>query len=287
MAVFSLFRGLLFVAAFCDAFQPPVNVRVSKALGMSTADVVDGSASVLKSTLKKPSKVLTVGLEYQDQGNLSARELCILSMQLRKVKVSAIWCRTVEALKEFSAEQESARGNFPGPCPVIYHGPVDQAGAAARAGASAIVLAAGEEIVVVEGGCEVVWKVSTIDQINNVLDKTGNSADGFWLDGDNFAELAEAVPKNSLIVASVDPMQPGGAEIEQGKDFKKLGCASVMIRRACVGDSEDLEYAQFLVGGLTSKASSEFKFTGLTGSTNGHFGGVQANGTVKWKRMEE
>jgi hypothetical protein len=61
----------------------------------------------------------------------------------------------------------------------------------------------------------------------------------------------------------------------------------VMIRRACVGDSEDLEYAQFLVGGLTSKASSEFKFTGLTGSTNGHFGGIQANGTVKWKRMEE
>jgi hypothetical protein len=38
------------------------------------------------------------------------------------------------------------------------------------------------------------------------------------------------------------------------------------------------------VSGLTSKASKEFKFSSLTGSTNGHFGGIQSNSSVKWER---
>ena len=69
--------------------------------------------------------------------------------------------------------------------------------------------------------------------------------------------------------------------------MKALGAASGVVMKACVGDVEDLEYAQFLVNGLTSKASSEFKFSGLTGSTNGHFGGVQANSKVSWRRVAD
>lgn len=80
-------------------------------------------------------------------------------------------------------------------------------------------------------------------------------------------------------------MQPGGVEVERAKQAKtQLGCASVLIRQACVGDAEDVEYAQFLVSGMTSKASSQFKFSGLTGSTNGHFGGIQQNQEIKWRR---
>jgi hypothetical protein len=88
-----------------------------------------------------------------------------------------------------------------------------------------------------------------------------------------------------LWIAAVNAMQPDGAEIANGKEYKTRGCGSILVRNACIGDSEDTEYAQFCVGGFTSKASSEFKFSGLTGSTNGHFGGIQANSSVKWRRM--
>ena len=81
-------------------------------------------------------------------------------------------------------------------------------------------------------------------------------------------------------------MQADGAEVEQAKELKKLGVGSILVQNACVGDSEDLEYSSFVVGGMTSKASSEFSFSGLTGSTNGHFGGVQARGTVQWQRTK-
>jgi len=64
---------------------------------------------------------------------------------------------------------------------------------------------------------------------------------------------------------------------------------SLLLRRACVGDEEDLPYAKFAVGGLTSKMSSTFKIDGLTGSANGHFGtsgGGLRQGVVKaWKRF--
>jgi hypothetical protein len=254
---------------------------------MSTTASVGSAAGSLKSVLQKPSKVLTVGLEYAGSGDLSATELSILSMQLRKSKVSAIWCAKVEALQEFVAEQEMARGNFPGPCPIIFHGPVEQTAAAVTAGASAVVLPVDAEIV---DGCDIVWKVSSVEEVESVLETTDNLADAFWLDvvhSETLETVVAAVPKGAMCIASLDAMQPDGAEVDQGRELKRLGCASVFVRQACVGDGEDLEYAQFLVGALTSKASSEFSFSGLTGSTNGHFGGIQANGTVKWKRVEE
>ena len=53
-------------------------------LHMSTA-AVNGSAPNVLSSMKKASKVLSVGLEYSGK-DLSATELSILSMQLRKCK---------------------------------------------------------------------------------------------------------------------------------------------------------------------------------------------------------
>lgn len=251
---------------------------------MSSMTTTQGATDTLKSVLKKPSKMLTVGLEYFDKGALSAMELNTLSMQLRKCKASALWCSSLSAVEEFAKEQESARGNFPGPCPVIYNG-VEQ-DAALAAGASAIVCTA--EDTVNTDGCEVIWKVSNAEELQAVLERTGNIANVFLLDKivdiDQVQGIVASLPEGSIWIASLDPMHPDGAEVNQGKELKKLGCSSVVVKKACVGDSEDLEYAQFLFSGLTSKASSEFKFSGLTGSTNGHFGGVQASGTVKWRR---
>lgn len=257
-------------------------------LGMSTS-TADGSATTIHSILKKPSKVLTVGVEYAGIRTLSATELSILSMQLRKCKVSAIWCQSIDAIKEFAAEQQSAQGNFPGPCPVIYHGPPEGLELALQAGASAVVVSASDREALVAQG-EIIWRVTSKQDIDAVVASTGGRSNVFWVDMPESRDEAElgdivaAIPPKALWMAAVEPMQADGAEIAEGKAYKNLGCGSIVAMRACVGDSEDLEYTQFLVGGLTSKASSEFKFSGLTGSTNGHFGGVQSNSSVKWRR---
>ena len=65
------------------------------------------------------------------------------------------------------------------------------------------------------------------------------------------------------------------------------GCASVLVRGACVGDDEDIKYARHAVGLLRSKRSSSFAMDGFTGSTNGHFG-TSYGGADKpkaWKRQ--
>jgi hypothetical protein len=281
-----LLSALLLLPAHCSAFQPlPCkNGRRQCNVQLSMSTTANGAAPILKSILKKPSKVFTVGLEYTGGVDaLNANEMSILSMQLRKSKVSAIFCGDASHAEAFVEEQSTAQGNFPGPCPVVYLGPPR-----ADISVSAVVLSADDEIAN-NADCEVVWKVSSVDQVESILAKTDNAAEVFLIEdtsssSSSYEELVQALPQGALCIASVESMQPEGAEVEQAKSLKKLGVHSILVREACVGDSEDLEYASFVIGGMTSKASSEFSFSGLTGSTNGHFGGVQARGTVNWQR---
>lgn len=66
-------------------------------------------------------------------------------------------------------------------------------------------------------------------------------------------------------------------------------CRSLLLRAACVGDNEDIAYAQWAIDALASKASQEFKISGLTGAANGHFG-TKAVGSavraVEWARQK-
>lgn len=307
-ALFRLVAALLLVAAtpMVCAFTAirPTSVSPSPIVVQMSTTAVPSSANAatpnLKAALKKPSKTLTVGVEYlrASENSVSANELSILSMQLRKSKVAAIWCSNLVDAAGFAKEQESAKGNFPGPCPVIYDArqPIsseDDMQAAIEVGVTAIAVGVDsiDTIVAsssVKGAVELIWKVANVGDVQTVLTATENSAEAFLYQGnvDNIAAVAAVLPPSAFLLASVDPMQADGKEITAGRELKKSGCVSLLVRSTCVGDAEDLEYTRFLVDGLTSKASSEFKFTGLTGSTNGHFGGMQANGTVKWRRVQ-
>jgi hypothetical protein len=278
------------------------------------------SSPRLKAILKKPSQVLTVGIDYNPSQSSKfhndKNEVSILSMQLRKSKISSIWCQHLDHVQDFYEEQKTAQGNFPGPVPIIYHGPIlgdiNHLQTIVYSGVTGIVVSLQDDRSVLDvwwnnvdgssnnnnndGSVELIWKVSTVDNARQVLEMTDHRADAFWLsptkDTNDATTLFEGIvailPKSSLIILSLDPMQPDGGEISMGKEWKQsLGCSSVVVKQVCVGDSEDIMYVQFLVNGLTSKASTEFKFTGLTGSTNGHFGGVQANNKVQWRRMEQ
>jgi hypothetical protein len=114
--------------------------RRCMALQMTASGSIS-TAGPTKIALKKPSKTLAVCVEYKRCETLdapAAMELANLSMQMRKVKVCALWTSDLVALKEFVKEQGDAQGNFPGPCPVIYHG--DALEDAMEAGANAIVI---------------------------------------------------------------------------------------------------------------------------------------------------
>ena len=253
-------------------------------LHMSTA-AVNGSAPNVLSSMKKMSKVLSVGLEYSGK-ELSATELSILSMQLRKCKISAIYTKDIDAIKEFAAEQQSAVGSFPGPCLVLFNGSPSKAKDAFEAGASAVVLPASSVDTAASLDGDIIWSVETADDVQSVIKKTAESANVFLVDADEASRttVVESIPSKALCIVVLNAMQLDGKEIDIAKQCKTQGCGSIMVRNACMGDTEDLEYAQFFVGGVTSKASSEFKFSGLTGSTNGHFGGIQSNSSVKWRR---
>lgn len=255
----------------------------------TSSGIVPPPSGALPLALKKPSKTLTVCLEYDGSSggiDASSSDLATLSMQLRKVKAGAIFTSDIAALKEFATEQESARGDFPGPCPVVYCGDVDGVADAVCADASAVVLSpeTADKAADVQGA-DIIWEVTSVADVETVL-AVQEAADSFLVGGDDIEAVIAALPgKTSCAIGSVQAMQEDDSEIAEGRKFKKAGCASIFIRNAIVGDAEDLEYAQFAIGGLTSKASSEFNFSGLTGSANGHFGGVASSGKGnKWKR---
>jgi hypothetical protein len=89
-------------------------------------------------TLSPRSKALTVSVEYT--GNLDDLALAQLSSSLRKVDAATLWTPSVASVAALYKEQNTAKGDFPGPCPVIFNGDSASVPEAITAGASAVVL---------------------------------------------------------------------------------------------------------------------------------------------------
>jgi len=237
--------------------------------------------------LWKPTGATTVSVEYirADGSDQSELELDVNSMQLRKLKTAAIWTSDLDALAGFAKEQRKAKGNFPGPCPVIWSGDSAEAEAAAASGASAVVLRASDLThadTIGKLGLEVIWSVASEQEVESVVAAGLGSA--FLVEG---PELVAALPKDAVKVAAVPSMLEDNAEITMGRDLAAAGCKALLLREACVGDAEDVPYTGFAIEGLTSKASSEFKITGMTGHVNGHFGTgtfEKTSNAIQWAR---
>lgn len=234
-----MWKFLLLLLASGAAFGPVSHPRRSTTL--------DAVSDDLKAILRKPSKTLAVVLEVEPSPEVATR-----SMQLRKLGVAALSTACLVTAAELVREQASAKGSFPGPCPVLYTG--DEVDKACEIGVSAVVVSGGSSV---DNG-----EVSLLE----------------W-----DAEMQAVDEESGVVLASVDAMQPENAELQvKGRP----GITAVLVRHAIVGDSEDLEYAQFMVDGLTKKRSSTFNMSGLTGSANGHFGGVASSTKKKWLRKQ-
>ena len=237
---------------------------------------VQTAQGLLRSALVSPGKAVSVSIEYSG----AADAIDELSQELRKAKAAAIWCDDVDAVKCFAAEQATAKGDFPGPLPVVYTGADRQN--AMDAGAAAVVADAGEDVSV----APVIWRVTADNAADAAV--AADESDAYLFDAEETAAVVAALPAKAVAVASIAAMQEDEAEVEAGRACRDAGAAGVLLQGACVGDDEDIKYARHAVGLLRSKRSSSFAMDGFTGSTNGHFGTSYggANKPKAWKRQQ-
>jgi hypothetical protein len=189
-------------------------------------------------------------------------------MQLRKLSVSALYTSSLEAALICVKEQESARGSFPGPCPVIYNGAgqsSEDIQSAVDGGVSAVVLCASSDSVdsATMTSCTVIHSISGKEDVSRVMDKAGSDSSIFLVDSaaSDLDGILEAIPQGSVVIARVTAMQDKNAELEV-KSLQSKGVHSVLVENAIVCDNEDLEYASFIMNGLTKKKSSTFNMSG-------------------------
>lgn len=280
-------------ALVCFAFAPTpavptTNTRRQTQLlstkGSTTSIQVPTQSSldkleVIKSTLKRP-RGASIGVEYapssSEDGNnnkLSDGDLSILSMQLRKSKCAAIWTSDSTSVAKIVNEQETSRGDFPGPVPVIYCGPVETT----SSDATAVVLEYGvDNIMDSLNEVGIIWKVNTMDQLQDLVDAEKNAGGVYLLSKDmlptntedvssELKDMLSNLPKSIVTIAPLSTMLPENKEIALGKHYASLGISSLLLENACVGDEEDIKYAQYAIEELNKKSSSSFSMTGLTG----------------------
>lgn len=252
-------------------------LRPSLALRMSSDIPSAEKQDSIKAALKRP-RGASVGVEHCS--STEGEDLSLISMQLRKGKAAAIWTSNADDVAKFSKEQNSARGDFPGPCPIIFNGPRDEVSNAIINGATAVVLDSTDGVDVSDAG--IVWKVTCVEEALELLNS--GRGDIFLFDGSDKMGFNEGLPKSALTIAQIESMQVDNAEIEEGKNLVAAGYSSLLFKSCCVGDDEDVRYTHFIVEGITKKRSSSFSMTGLTGSTNGHFGTSSHGSTEKWRR---
>jgi hypothetical protein len=257
--------------------------------------------------LKKPSKTLSIILdchlgqhdnnnnkEEEEDTNNMEQIVSLLSMQLRKVQACALHTSDVRIAEVLVSEQLTAKGNFPGPCPILYSG--SHYDEAIRVGVTGIIGTYDELSSLSSSTIQKIYKVSSPKDVMTVLENSeGNTTPNqnnnyFCVNGtlDTIQDVMNAIKSSGsfVVIASLPSMQEENQEIRLGKELQALGVMSILMEGSCVGDNEDIEYASFVINGLTKKRSSKFNMSGLTGSTNGHFGGIASSTTTTWLRTK-
>ena len=174
------------------------HLRPCRRVAASVSMVAAGKRGPVLKALKKPTGALTVSVELSKpaETKLSELELTTLSMQLRKFKAASMWTADLEMLAGVAAEQKTAKGNFPGPCPLIFNGDSTEIEAAAASGAAAVVLGAAEHDKAEAAsklGLEVIWSVDNVDEVAPIVD--AGFGDAFILKASCALDLVASLPK--------------------------------------------------------------------------------------------
>jgi len=205
-----------------------------------------------------------------------------LSKPLRKqCKVAAIFA-TADALPAIAEEQMSAKGDFPGPLPVVLRDEAellsDALVGAKEAGAAGVVVpfgalgAGASELAAAAAALEleVVWEVHSQEEyaeaaaagaaafLVSVVEDSFGVAPAFWA----------GLDKSALVLAEVKGQQEGNSEIGLGRALKEAGCRALLLSGVCATGEKDKNYVAAAARALTSKASTEFAFQGGLGTAS-------------------
>ena len=277
--------ALAFSGVCSNSLRVPGECQGKRRYRLGVQMSVGKKRPAISKAFKKPTGALTVSLEYSrvDSSKYSENDLTVLSMQLRKAKAAAVWTASLDDLAIIAEEQQSAKGNFPGPCPVIFYPYLgspseEQVRIAAETGATAVTLRCGATDAAIKAdscGLEVIWDVRTVEEIKQAVD-LGKGLN-FLINGLDAVEggfaLLDALPIGAVSVSSVDCHNN---EIVAGRELAQAGCRSLLVRQACIGDHNwDLRYARFAIDSLTSKANPNFQINDISASSKGGGGDLR------------
>lgn len=242
----------------------------------------------LRSILCKPSRTLAVVLDVVSVDHDDDYAVC--SMQLRKHGASALLTRDPDIAAALIEEQKTAQGCFPGPCPVVLQCAASSASpGGATAGLAAVIVpppTVKDAQPSLADGVDRIYQVASLEDVALV----NGAADAYYVEIDSnvdYEATLAAIPENSVLIVGLSSMQQDNMELQQAHGLQKEhGVTAVVLRDAIVGDAEDIDYSSFVVKGLTRKKSKTFNMTGLTGSVNGHFGGVASKQAQTWRRTQ-
>lgn len=172
--------ALAFSGVCSNSLRVPGECQGKRRYRLGVQMSVGKKRPAISKAFKKPTGALTVSLEYSrvDSSKYSENDLTVLSMQLRKAKAAAVWTASLDDLAIIAEEQQSAKGNFPGPCPVIFYPYLgspseEQVRIAAETGATAVTLRCGATDAAIKAdscGLEVIWDVRTVEEIKQAVD---------------------------------------------------------------------------------------------------------------------
>ena len=219
--------------------QPRWLVLVLLGLSRGCGALAVATGGSTRKMLQRPSGMLTVAVEYQPPaadaaalatGESKPHDVSLLSMRLRKMGAAAIFTPQLPALHAFVTEQQGAKGDFPGPCAVVFSGTAVETREAIAAGASAVVLGSGGVGLVENLGVEVIWRVTRLEEIHEIdragygdgvflIEAPSGASDGGTADAETCDELIAALPEGAYAIGSVNAMQAENAELAQGRQL--------------------------------------------------------------------
>ena len=197
--------------------------RVTKAATSMAA----ATTSKLGKTLKKPTGALTIGFQVCPAAQMKERDVEELSAVLRKSKASIIFSDAA-SLPSFTKEQSKAKGNFPGPCPVVAWAASEEDMAASKeAGAVGVVVSVSElgvekaATLAESAPIDVIFQVKSVSEAEEAV-KAG--AKVVLVSGaEDLEAVRGAIPQDVAAIASVGSMMPGNAEADTARALKAAG----------------------------------------------------------------
>lgn len=244
-------------------------------------------AGKLQKAMNKPSGAVSVAVECSAALPLKADDLkaCYqiagengISQNLRAGNAGALWIERsedgsdIDAIQAFVKEQNSAKGDFPGPVIVVRGGvsSVEEAAEAAAAGAGAIgidmasVGAEAEDLVLAAKGMEL--------ECVAVARSSEEAAAGVEADAGLVLAIAEAeadfsairkgLPDKMAHIARVEVALGAGDEslddaVKLGRELHSSGYTAVLLAGLCTDETNSLELPFQAIKEITSKRSSK------------------------------